>query len=158
MGNTRFYSLALVLLSLLALALSACSPGAASGAESKEGAPDGVLDYTGLVEALRAGGATVEPAGSLAQPFFSVEGQALKVNSSDVQVFEYESERTAETEAAGIAIDGGSASTADGVSLISGLATPHFYRSGKLIVIYVGDEAALSGLLEGVLGEQFAGR
>ena len=38
------------------------------------------------------------------------------------------------------------------------MATPHFYKSGKLIVLYVGDEAAITTLLAGALGPQFAGR
>jgi hypothetical protein len=35
---------------------------------------------------------------------------------------------------------------------------PHFYRSGRLIVLYVRDDAAVLLALESVLGTQFAGQ
>src|SRR3990172_3969586 len=36
-----------------------------------------------LIDALRAAGATVESGGPIRQPFFSVEGQIIKVNGTD---------------------------------------------------------------------------
>lgn len=37
------------------------------------------------------------------------------------------------------------------------MATPHFYRSGNVIALYVGDDAATLAALERALGPQFAG-
>ena len=37
------------------------------------------------------------------------------------------------------------------------MATPHFFKSGKLIVLYLGDDVAVMTLLTGLLGPQFAG-
>lgn len=48
-----------------------------------------VTDYASLVENLRAAGATVEPVGSIIQPFLSVKGNTISVNGENIQVFEY---------------------------------------------------------------------
>jgi len=42
--------------------------------------------------------------------------------------------------------------------MITWVATPHLFRSGKVIVLYVGDGASTLKVLETVLGPQFAGR
>jgi hypothetical protein len=38
------------------------------------------------------------------------------------------------------------------------VATPHFYKAGRLIVLYVGDSTGVTNVLEAELGQQFAGR
>ena len=42
--------------------------------------------------------------------------------------------------------------------MVNWVATPHFYKTGKLIVLYVGDNMTVISTLETVLGPQFAGR
>ena len=106
------------------------------------------------MNALQKAGAQVELGDSIEQVFFSVPGRILKVNEADVQVFEYESTQAMEVDAAQVAPDGGSIST----SMVTWMATPHFFKSGRTIVLYVGDDAALLDLLKSALGEQFAGR
>ena len=107
-----------------------------------------------FVDALRAAGAIVEPSEPITQAFFTPEGNILKVNGADVQIFEYENEEAMEAEASQVAPDGGSI----GTTMVTWMDTPHFYKAGRIIVLYVGsDETALS-LLEQVLGSQFAGR
>ena len=106
-----------------------------------------------FVDALRAAGASVEPVEPITQPFFTPEGYILKVNGADVQDFEYESEEAMESEASQVAPDGGSI----GTSMVSWMDTPHFYKAGRIIVLYVGNDAAVLDLLEQVLGPQFAG-
>ena len=112
-----------------------------------------VTDYVSLIDNLRAAGATVEPAGDVSQPFFSVKGQVITVNGGEVQVFEYSADASADAEAALVSPDGGSV----GTSMISWIAPPHFYKKSRLIVLYVGDNTAVIEALEGVLGPQFAG-
>ena len=114
-----------------------------------------VTDYANLVDNLGKAGATVvESAEKVTQPFFSVQGRVITVNGGDVQVFEYENATTADTEAALVSPDGFSV----GASMISWVAPPHFYKAGKLIVLYVGDSESVIGALEGALGSQFAGQ
>jgi len=38
------------------------------------------------------------------------------------------------------------------------IGTPHFFRQGRLLVLYLGDEKRVIQSLEGVLGRQFAGQ
>ncbi|MEE8413089.1 MAG: META domain-containing protein [Dehalococcoidales bacterium] len=110
-------------------------------------------DYISLIDNLRQAGATVEPAGELTQPFFSVSGRVIVVSGGDVQVFEYADGAAAEAEATLVSTDGSSI----GTTMVSWVAPPHFYQAGRLIVLYVGDGTDVINVLEAVLGQQFAG-
>ncbi len=160
--KTRF----LVAGSLLFLIFLATACGGQAGAASPEAAqlPETanpadlasvpVMDFASLMDVLRAGGGSVELAETVQQPFFNVEGQIIKVNGEDVQVFEYETAEAMEADAAQVSEDGGSI----GTSMVSWMSTPHFYKAGSILVLYVGDDQAVLALLEGALGSQFAGR
>jgi hypothetical protein len=116
-----------------------------------------VQDYDSLVDNLRANGATVEHETLpqvVVQDFFSVTGQVFKVNGEEVQLFEYNSQSEAEAEAALVSPDGSSI----GTSMPFWVASPHFYKAGRIIVLYVGDNPAVTKALETVLGTQFAGK
>jgi hypothetical protein len=115
---------------------------------------DKPLDRRGLINALRASGAKVRSGDSVEQPFFGVPGRFVRVEAQDVQVFEYPGEAAVQRDAARVAPDGGSV----GGSAMMWAATPHFYRKGRLIVLYVGEDSSVRRLLESVLGPQFAGR
>lgn len=95
----------------------------------------------------------METGESVFQPFFTPEGSFLKVSGADVQVFEYESPEEMENEASQVSPDGGSI----GTSMIMWMEAPHFYKAGRIIVLYVRSDAALLDLLEGSLGPPFAG-
>jgi hypothetical protein len=114
-------------------------------------------DYNSFVDKLRASGAMVEhPAlpQVVVQDFFSVTGQVFKVNGEEVQVFEYDSKSEAEAEAALVSPDGSSI----GTSMPFWIAPPHFYKAGRIIVLYVGVNPKVTEALETVLGVQFAGQ
>ena len=130
---------------LLAVAVAAASCGAQAGLAT---------DYAGVVDGIRAEGADVTPAGGVTQEFLSAKGQAVTVNGEQVQVFEYADESAAEADASRVSPDGGTV----GTTMISWVATPHFFRSGRVMVLYVGDDASTLKVLETVLGPQFAGR
>jgi len=106
-----------------------------------------------LTSAILAG-AQVEFGDPIQQDFFSVAGRILKVNLAEVPVFEYPSAEAMEADAAQVSADGGSV----GTRMITWMAPPHFFKSGQMLVIYVGDDAAVLDPLKVVLGEQFAGR
>lgn len=110
-------------------------------------------DYDTLVANLRAVGLTLRPTQEISQPFLSVKGRVIGVNGSDVQVFEYQDANAATAEAARVSPDGRSV----GETWINWVAKPHFYGSGKLIVLYLGDDSTVIGGLEAALGAQFAG-
>lgn len=144
------YPMLLALLSVLVFALSSCGSGATP---SPTGAPV-VEDQASLLAALQAAGATAEVADSVLQDFFTPEGHIIKVNGQDVQVFEYESAEMMETEAALVAPDGGSV----GTSMMMWMDAPHFFKIGRIIVLYVGSDTTVLGLLDQVIGPQFAGQ
>jgi len=112
-----------------------------------------VNDYVSLVDELRAAGATVDRAGNVSQPFFAPQGQMLRVNGEDVQTFEFASAEEADTVAETVSADGSSI----GTSMVSWIAPPHFYKAGKLIVIYVGSDSDVIDALQEAMGSQFAG-
>ena len=112
-----------------------------------------VDSYDGLQAALRGKGSTVESLGSISQPFFDPEGRVIGVDGHEVQVFEFSNDVDALSAAKTISADGSSI----GTSMVSWVEAPHFYKSGKLIVLYVGEEDTLVEVLAAVLGPQFAG-
>jgi hypothetical protein len=145
------HSLLLILVLVLAYAIGACGQNSMPSPSTE---PFVVEDQTSLVAALEAEGATVETADSITQDFFSVEGQIIRVNGADTQVFEYETAEAMENDASQVAPDGGSI----GTSMVTWIDAPHFYKAGRIIVLYLGDDQTLLGLLNKVLGPQFAGR
>lgn len=162
---TRKFAFVAGLLLLAALAAGCAGPAAATPtaglpADTPEtgstptGEPRGgaVEDYDSLVEALTGAGATVEEAGEVEQPFFDVSGRIIKVNDADVQVFEFEDEAAAQAAADLVGSDGIVFDTI----IVDWIATPHFYRSGRIIVLYVGEDAGVQQLLEAALGAPFA--
>lgn len=150
----KHYRLILLLLVMVVGFLLAACGGANQAASPTASQDAAVTSHDSLVDRLEAAGTTVESNGEVEQVFFSVGGQIIKVNGEDVQVFEFADAETAEQEAGQIAPDGTSATT----TMITWIATPHFYRADKVIVLYVGDNQAVLDLLNSILGEQFAGQ
>jgi hypothetical protein len=109
--------------------------------------------YAALVAALRTNGATVETLSPISQPFFEPEGQVIKIDGQEVQVFEFAEGNAASLAATTISSNGDSI----GTTTLSWLATPHFFKSGNIIVLYVGDVNTVVMSLEAVLGSQIAG-
>lgn len=139
----------LLLVSLAAASASCSALRATPGSESSP------LDgYQDLVDALRVEGHEVESLGSISQPFFQPAGQLLSVEGHEVQVFEYSSEEVALSAAETVSPDGSSV----GTTMVSWIGSPHFFRSGSLIILYVGEDAAALQALQTVLGPQIAGR
>ena len=113
-----------------------------------------IMDYVSLINSLRAAGTPVERRGGVDQPFFSVNGKMLKVRGEDVQVFEYSDATAAEAQATLVSPSG----SAVGTTKIHWVGPPHFYKKGKLLVLYVGDYDQVLKALEAALGRQFAGQ
>ena|ERR671922_463837 len=113
-----------------------------------------VTDRASLINKLRAAGAKVEVVGEVEQPFLSVTGTMIKVQGEDVQVFQYTSAPEMEAQAALISRDG----TAVGTRKIHWVEPPHFFKQGRVLVLYVGQDPKVEKALEAVLGRQFAGQ
>jgi hypothetical protein len=112
-----------------------------------------VEDVSSFILSLQAAGAAVESDGALSHEFLSVEGLLLKVNGEDLQVFEYADADAAQADAARISADGFSV----GNSMISWVDTPHFFRAGRVMAVYIGENQEMIASLEATLGKPFAG-
>jgi hypothetical protein len=141
----------------VALVSAACGDSDDDGGASPTTSPpdDTVTDVATLTEGLLAAGASVEAGGNVSQPFFPVDADLIVVNGEDVQVFVYADAAAADSEAQAISPDGHS--IGDGLSTVTWCSIPHFFGANRLIVLYVGDTPAMTELLEGVLGQEFAG-
>ena len=113
-----------------------------------------VRNLSDLINKLRARGRKVGRGQKVAQPFFSVPGRIITIDGEDVQVFQYANAKSAKREAKAIDQQGSSV----GTSMPMWVAPPHFYKSGRLIVLYVGQNSSVIRALEGVFGPQFAGK
>ena len=107
-----------------------------------------VKDYVSLVDNLRNAEATVNPVGEITQPFFSVDGFVINIDGEEVQVFEYATAEATAAEASTISPDGSSI----GTSMVSWMASPHFWNVEKLIVLYVGENNSIVTMLDNALG------
>jgi hypothetical protein len=115
-----------------------------------------------LIDALASTGAIVQPAGEEAdvpEAIFSAPGRVVTVSGADVYVYEYENEAAAEADAARISADGSEIGPGEGSgpTTIGWVGTPHFYRNGRFLVLYLGDEVETLNALQIVFGPQFAG-
>lgn len=130
---------------LLALA-QGCGAAERPASERPEG-------YGALAAALRACGAAVSVGGELSEAaFMPVPARLLTVDGASVHVFDLPSAQAAERQARGIAPD----ASVVGHHAVAWLAAPHFYRSGRSIVLYLGDDSRVLGHLRQVLGPPIA--
>lgn len=166
--KTAAIAAAAVLLASCAEAQPAAGPpGSAAvssgpGAESHGGA---VRDHVSFVDALRARGVSVTVVGQAQQPFLRGNGTQLRLDGAGlatppvVESYDYNQAdlgsdpvRAATEDADSIAADGMPKTVK-----IAWVATPHFYRAERLVVLYVGTDPTTQKLLSDLMGRQFAG-
>ena len=127
-----------------------------------------VMDYASLVNNLNKSLATVEPKGNMSQPplpqqIFSGTAKLIKVNGENLIIWEYGDKATAETEAKFVSPDGfhfkkpPDSKGEEIVAILDWVAPPHWYKSDRIIVLYVGENQETIYLLKDLLGTQFAG-
>ena len=91
------------------------------------------------------------------QPFFSVPGERMVMFGEGIEVFLYDTNEEAEAASDGVSETGSSIVSTDGsISSVLWVAQPHFYLRGNAIVIYVGENVAITGLLDEIIPEKFA--
>ncbi len=88
----------------------------------------------------------------MSQPFFSVDAKIIKMYGEEVQTFEYRTIDDAQSDIDEVTPDG----QFRNVNVIWA-GTPHFYRSDRLIILYVGYHVDIIDTLEDLFGPQFAG-
>lgn len=118
-------------------------------------------DYVSLEQALRAEGLSVVAVGPVSDDVFSAPRRMIKVGEEFVFVWEYPSPFVAHNDASSVSSTG--SMVCRGFPLLEQCAIydwvdiPHWYSSGRLIVLYVGHNPIIVGALARVLGPQFAG-
>lgn len=90
---------------------------------------------------------------SLALPGFSTAGRVIENNGELIAVFEYGNDEEAEADQAKV---GGDGQSVDG-NAVSWAGPVHFFRHGRVIVVYVGSDENLLEKLRADAGDQFAG-
>jgi hypothetical protein len=117
-------------------------------------------DLAWIVSALRRERLPMEPAGREGPEFglFGVAGRFYANPSGQVTIWEFASERAAKEAAASVSSDGHNVRRGNTVVHVDWIATPHWFRSDRVVAIYVGGDAATLAALRRVLGPQFAGR
>ena len=136
---------------LLLAAFTACTP--AQSSPETIGASEGPRDYRTLVAQLRQAGLAVESAGPIEQTFFTPQANVIRIGDlGEAQVYEYPTATQAEAEAASVNANG-----SIGTSMPMWIAPPHFFRSGSLLVLYLGSDERTLSTLRRLLGEPFAG-
>lgn len=103
-----------------------------------------------LIARLKGRGKKVGRKEKVEQPFLSVKGQIISVDDQEVQVFEYRNVLAAE-------LDKKKINDTRATSMAMWIAPPHFFWSGRLIVLYVGEAPSMLATLTELLGPQFAG-
>ena len=111
-----------------------------------------IADLASLIKARRAQQLKVRVLGAIERPLLPGTGTSLIVNGAEVQVFEYTDDTAVQAAVAMINPDG-SLVDVD----IDWDGSPHFYHSGRLIALYVGDNEAITKALTKTLGTQIAG-
>ena len=120
-----------------------------------------------LVDRLRCAGLRVEIGEAVTLPMLRAKGTALLVSGAPlagearIESFSYDDtdlgtdgRTVAREDAAKFAPNGG---LRDPSTSIAYHATPHLYRSDRVIAIYDGDDRVVVDLLSRLLGSQFAG-
>jgi hypothetical protein len=121
-----------------------------------------LIDYSTLLLYLHDSGASLVEEGEVSWSFFyDVEGRRVKVNGSSIEVYEYATTKGMESEASCVSPDGFGITKERGDmgvhKEVSWINPPHFYKAGRIIVMYIGDNSSIISLLENALGTQFAG-
>jgi hypothetical protein len=144
-----FYTLAAFLL-VVALSSAACD----SSPNSDITAPTEVtFNLADLAEILFARGVPIEVGDEEVVDSFPIPVRHFTVYDDDVLVLEFVGPNTAAAFASTISSDG---TTVNGRE-VDWPATPHFFLSGQVIVLYLGDDPRVVFAIQEVMGSQFAG-
>jgi len=135
-------------------------------------------DYKSLIDDLRSAGASVEehsgptveqsrfkPDSPESRVVLWAEGRKVSVNGETIQVYEFLDGLAADTEAGYVSRDGSNITVPLGgnrytTKWTEWMGPPHYYKKGRVIVLYVGlrgDDPSLVEVLQRALGPEFAG-
>ena len=117
-----------------------------------DGLDVGSVTY-GVFQLFAASGYPAEIGPTVEKPYFDMPARGLKINGSPVFFLEFANDSDVDEFVRKISADG---MTIDGKSLNES-KPPHFYRQGKVVVLYLGQKESTLEILETVLDPQIAG-
>jgi len=135
-------------LSLLLIAAFLVSSCAKNTQENKN-----VMDYDNFVQEMAKDSVKIEMSGQLTESFIGAVPKIIKIDNAEAQIFEYSNESEMERNSAEINSDGSSV----GNTMITWIDKPHFFKRGKIIMLYLGKDNNTLAKIEKILGKQFAG-
>jgi hypothetical protein len=140
-------------------ALLCCLVLVACGNAQKTVVPDkNALNYDSFVKKIQNAGMPIVKADAMNSDFFSGKPYGLVIKGERISIFEYPTSEDAQNEAKRISSQGDTIQGHQGnVAAIDWVSTPHFYRAGRLLVLYIGVKPPVVSLLKSILGPQFAG-
>lgn len=113
--------------------------------------------YISVVDGLRQqfGQSAVQPENADADPATQSLGKRsrIKVANEYVDVWEYSNATEANLKAKTISSDG----SGIGNTQVEWASSSHWYKKGKVLALYIGNNKAVVNTLNGILGPQFAG-
>jgi hypothetical protein len=125
------------------------------------------LSYSGLEDRLRGQGASIQDLGTKGQLFrerlLAGTERNLRINGDSMVVFEYHTTLGAFCDTTRFSADGKTLRPSvipgggQGAHLDDFAAPVHWFHQGRIILLYVGQQADLLALLRQILGSQFAG-
>ena len=108
-----------------------------------------------IVNLLTATGNEVEVVGRAPVQYFDAKNVVIRVNGGiDLELYEFGSKEDLEEAAAKVSPD---ATTIEGKP-ITWKAPPHFFKTDKVIILYMGADPANVAQLASAFGPQFAGK
>lgn len=119
----------------------------------------GLSDKTALIEELESRSYRLQEVKQAAgdKQDFGVSRQIIITDKAYFTVYEFNSEEEAKLNASYISSSGSSIKTPKMSRYINWANHPHFYQSGKLIVLYVGRDVKVLYDLRIIMGRQTAG-
>ncbi|RDY28202.1 hypothetical protein CHL78_006335 [Romboutsia weinsteinii] len=86
-----------------------------------------------------------------------IDGKQVILYDTDVIIYSYEDNGEMKKDASTINKDASQISRTNNKTQIEWARTPHFYKKGKIIVQYIGDDEKIISDLKEIMGDQFAG-
>lgn len=139
---------------LLRLTLVVATLLACLGCAQPATGPTETTTFDEFVAALRARGLAVSVGGSTSareNGYFSVPSRDVRMGEARLKAFEYDALANANRDASLVSREGQPNPTAR----IGWISAPHFFRRGRLIVLYVGCDQVVLRTLAEVLGPAF---
>ncbi|GKU25612.1 hypothetical protein CFOLD11_24380 [Clostridium folliculivorans] len=106
-----------------------------------------------FIEHLEKAGIKIKAITKGSNTFLKGEATAININEEFVNVYEYKNSDQMAADVKTIRSDGAIV----GNAFVDWVSIPHIYKSGSIIVLYVGENKEIKDMIQKSVGNQFAG-